>query len=449
MRWFWLPSTRSWSRWNRFHATGFILNPRCRICRHDPLRTKVNGLLAFGASYAMILRSLEDANSELDKRDRVTIDSIRNHTARHFPVQHIARATYRDILERRAKENGVDFVKAVATAITPMAFYETVMAKGYETLVHPNTKVDINTGMILEICGSAREGAYLPGDRVKVPSKTGVATLVGKVRPMLTVVSDSADCDGSVAGAPLGSSLIDELVREGARRMLAEALQAEVDAYCARFADERDENGRRLVVRNGYHEPREVTTCAGAVAVYAPRVNDKRIDPETAERRRFCSSILPPWARKTPQIEQVLPLLYLHGLSSGGFRARPRAVPRQREGSVLLDDQAMIESRAGGTRIADLKVQMGRIIDAIHSTVPEELWPEILRKSTDLSRPMHRRMSSKTGTTRRTSTTPWNPRGQTSTAGLRAHAETDHRSKRISAPAQTSPAVEMSLSEQR
>jgi transposase-like protein len=55
------------------------------------------------------------------------------------------------------------------------------------------------------------------------------------------------------------------------------------------------------------------------VAVYAPRVNDKRIDPETAERRRFCSSILPPWARKTPQIEQVLPLLYLHGLSSGDF----------------------------------------------------------------------------------------------------------------------------------
>ena len=97
---------------------------------------------------------------------------------------------------------------------------------------------------------------------------------------MLTVVSDSADRDGSGA-APSGSSLIDELVREGAQRMLAEALRAEVDAYCARFADERDENGRRLVVRNGYHEPREVTTCAGAVAVHAPRVNDKRIVPET------------------------------------------------------------------------------------------------------------------------------------------------------------------------
>ena len=163
------------------------------------------------------------------------------------------------------------------------------------------------------------KGRTFPGDRMKVPSKTGAVTLVGKVRPMLTVVSDSAGRDGSAAAAPSGSSLIDELVREGAQRMLAEALQAEVDAYCARFADERDENGRRLVVRNGYHDPREVTTCAGAVAVHAPRVNDKRIDPETGEPQRFSSAILPPWARKTPQIEAVLPLLYLHGLSSGDF----------------------------------------------------------------------------------------------------------------------------------
>ena len=89
------------------------------------------------------------------------------------------------------------------------------------------------------------KGRTFPGDRIKVPSKTGAVTLVGKVRPMLTVVSDAVDCDGSAAGAASGSSLIDELVREGARRMLAEALRAEVDAYCARFADECDENGRR------------------------------------------------------------------------------------------------------------------------------------------------------------------------------------------------------------
>ena len=101
--------------------------------------------------------------------------------------------------------------------------------------------------------------------------------------------------------------------------MLAEALQAEVDAYIAAFAAERDENGRRLVVRNGYHQPREVLTSAGAVEVTAPRVNDKRTDPETGERKRFSSAILPPWARKTPKVTEVLPLLYLHGLSSGDF----------------------------------------------------------------------------------------------------------------------------------
>ncbi len=115
------------------------------------------------------------------------------------------------------------------------------------------------------------------------------------------------------------SSLIDEIVREGARRMLAEALQAEVDAYITRFAAERDENGHHLVVRNGSREPREVLTSARAVEVTAPRVNDKRIDAATGERERFSSAILPPWARKTPKITDVLPLLYLHGLSSGDF----------------------------------------------------------------------------------------------------------------------------------
>ena len=89
--------------------------------------------------------------------------------------------------------------------------------------------------------------------------------------------------------------------------------------YIDRFLGERDERGHRLVVRNGSHAPRDVLTSAGVVEVVAPRVNDKRLDPHTGERQRFSSAILPPWARKTPQIEQVLPLLYLHGLSSGDF----------------------------------------------------------------------------------------------------------------------------------
>ena len=134
---------------------------------------------------------------------------------------------------------------------------------------------------------------------------------------MLTVVpGDGSGHEGGKDGSP---SLIDEIVREGARRMLAEALQAEVDAYIAAHAAERDEDGRRLVVRNGYHQPREVLTSAGAVEVTVPRVNDKRTDPDTGERKRFSSAILPPWARKTPKITEVLPLLYLHGLSSGDF----------------------------------------------------------------------------------------------------------------------------------
>jgi hypothetical protein len=155
---------------------GFHIEPRCRVCRNDGVRKKVNDLLASGSSYAMILRALEDANATLDKGDRVTIDSIRNHTARHFPVQHVARATYRDILERRAKENSVDFVEGVATAITPMAFLETVMVKGYEALVDPDTTVDVKTGMIA--AGRLQE---LIDSRAGQPDMGGMLAEMGRI----------------------------------------------------------------------------------------------------------------------------------------------------------------------------------------------------------------------------------------------------------------------------
>ncbi|MFL0177878.1 IS256 family transposase, partial [Mycobacterium sp. SMC-18] len=132
---------------------------------------------------------------------------------------------------------------------------------------------------------------------------------------MLTVVHDAEEANGGEAGR----SLLDEIVRDGARQMLAAALQAEVAAYVAAFADQLDENGHRLVVRNGYHQPREVLTAAGAVQVKAPRVNDRRVDPDSGERQRFSSAILPAWARKSPQMSEVLPLLYLHGLSTSDF----------------------------------------------------------------------------------------------------------------------------------
>ena len=113
-------------------------------------------------------------------------------------------------------------------------------------------------------------------------------------------------------------SLLDEIVRDGARQMLTAALAAEVAAYVEQFTDLVDEEGRRLVVRNGYHHEREVVTAAGAVPVRQPRVNDKRVEAN-GERRRFASAILPAWVRKSPQLAEVLPLLYLHGLSTNDF----------------------------------------------------------------------------------------------------------------------------------
>ena len=131
---------------------------------------------------------------------------------------------------------------------------------------------------------------------------------------MLKVVQE-----GNESCESAGGSLLDEIVRDGARQMLAAALQAEVAAYVEAFADQVDEAGRRLVVRNGHHAPREVTTAAGAIPVRAPRVNDRRIEETSGERKRFASAILPAWARKSPKVAEVLPLLYLHGLSSGDF----------------------------------------------------------------------------------------------------------------------------------
>src|SRR5215203_4196589 len=127
---------------------------------------------------------------------------------------------------------------------------------------------------------------------------------------MLSVVADEA------ARAALQVDL-DELVREGARRMLAAALEAEVDDYLAAYAAGRDEGGRRLVVRNGHARQRAVRTAAGSIPVRAPRVDDRRVDPVTGQRVRFRSLILPPWCRKSPKVAEVLPLWYLHGLSTG------------------------------------------------------------------------------------------------------------------------------------
>ncbi len=129
---------------------------------------------------------------------------------------------------------------------------------------------------------------------------------------MLKVVQDEA------TRQQFGSTL-DEIAHRGAERMLAMALEAEVDDYVARYRGARDEHGRALVVRNGHARARTVVAGAGALGVEAPRVDDRRIDPVTGERCRFRSVILPPYMRRSPKVAEVLPLLYLHGLSSKDF----------------------------------------------------------------------------------------------------------------------------------
>ena len=129
---------------------------------------------------------------------------------------------------------------------------------------------------------------------------------------MLTVVTD----DNAHADMAAG---LDEIVREGARRMLAAALEAEVAGYIEALAGELDEEGHRLVVRNGHAEARTITTAAGGIEIEAPRVDDRRVDDGTGQRCRFRSAIVPPWCRKSPKVAEVLPLMYLHGMSSGDF----------------------------------------------------------------------------------------------------------------------------------
>jgi putative transposase len=129
---------------------------------------------------------------------------------------------------------------------------------------------------------------------------------------MLSVVVDEQ------ARAELTTDL-DELFCQGARRMLQVALEAEVEAYIAAHTKLVDERGHRLVVRNGHAPARSISTGVGQVEVVRPRVDDRRVDPATGERWRFQSVILPRWCRRSPKVAEVLPLLYLHGLSGLDF----------------------------------------------------------------------------------------------------------------------------------
>jgi putative transposase len=142
------------------------------------------------------------------------------------------------------------------------------------------------------------------------------------------------------AREPEVATALDELAREGARRMILAALEVEVAEYRQQHRAARDSHGHALVVRNGQARPRRLTLGAGTITIAAPRVNDRRVLHGT--RQKFTSAILPPYLRRSPQVSAVLPLLYLHGLSTGDFR---EALP------VLLGEDAAGLSPTAITRL--------------------------------------------------------------------------------------------------
>jgi transposase-like protein len=111
---------------------------------------------------------------------------------------------------------------------------------------------------------------------------------------------------------------LDDILRDGARRALQAAIEQEVEEYIGRNSRCLDEHGRRQVVRNGHHPARKIQSGNGPIEVLQPRVNDKRVD-EQGNRFHFTSKILPPYLRKTKAIEELVPWLYLKGISSSDF----------------------------------------------------------------------------------------------------------------------------------
>lgn len=115
-----------------------------------------------------------------------------------------------------------------------------------------------------------------------------------------------------------GSDVLTEILRHNAQRMLVQAIETEAEGYLDLHAHEHDAGGRRMVVRNGHSRQRKIQTGLGSIEVRQPRVNDRRLD-ENGERMRFTSKILPPYLRRTKSIEELIPWLYLKGISTGDF----------------------------------------------------------------------------------------------------------------------------------
>ena len=124
------------------------------------------------------------------------------------------------------------------------------------------------------------------------------------------------DIAGTLKVESVSRDPLHELARKGAREMIAQALEEEVRTYLETYADCRDAAGHRLVVRNGHKPERQILTGIGPLAVTQPRVDDRRVD-EHGRRQQFTSLILPPYLRRAKSVAELIPWLYLKGISTG------------------------------------------------------------------------------------------------------------------------------------
>lgn len=124
---------------------------------------------------------------------------------------------------------------------------------------------------------------------------------------MFKITTDHTDGTNQI------SHSLDDLARDGARRMISAALELEVEEYLERLRHLRDENGHAIAVRNGKTKERTIQMGAGSIKLRAPRIHDRR------ENEHFSSRILPPYMRRSPRLDEALPVLYLRGLSTGDF----------------------------------------------------------------------------------------------------------------------------------
>ena len=167
---------------------------------------------------------------------------------------------------------------------------------------------------------------------------------------------------------------LNEILQQGAQQMLASAIENEVADYLEGHADQRDENGRRLVVRNGYLPAREIQTGIGQVAVRQPRVHDKRVD-EQGQHQRFTSQILPPYLRRTKSLDELIPWLYLRGISTGDFTEAleallgPQAKGLSASNIVRLKESWQQEHQSWSQRSLDERRYVYVWADGIHFNI--------------------------------------------------------------------------------